>query len=60
MTLRQWHTLSLLLEILVKILDLKLENKSIWESCENIKIQKFFAKGYTPDWSEEVFVVKKS
>ena len=23
------------------------------------KYKKFFAKGYTPDWSEEVFVIKK-
>ena len=27
--------------------------------CKNIKIQNIFAKGYTPNWSEEVFVIKK-
>ena len=28
-------------------------------SCKNFKIQNIFAKGYTPNWSEEVFVIKK-
>ena len=26
---------------------------------KNFKIQKIFAKGYTPNWSEEVFVTEK-
>ena len=30
---------------------------------DNVRISKYkniFAKGYTPNWSEEVFVIKKS
>ena len=26
---------------------------------DRVRISKFFAKGYTPNWSEEIFVIKK-
>ena len=28
------------------------------ECCQNIKVQKHFCKGYTPNWSENIFVIK--
>ena len=28
-------------------------------SCKNIKIQNIFAKGYTANMSEDIFVIKK-
>ena len=30
-----------------------------WRLCEKIKIQNIFVKGYTPNWSKEVFVISK-
>ena len=30
-----------------------------WWSCKNIKIWKIVQKGYTANWSEEDFVIKK-
>ena len=38
---------------MIKILNLKL-----W-SCKNFKYKNIFARGYTPNWPEEIFIVKK-
>ena len=41
-------------KVIIKILELKLVIHVIISKYENI-----FTKGYTPDWSEEVFVINK-
>ena len=46
--------LTLMLEIMIQILNLKLVIK---QEYENIKY--IFATGFTPNWSENVFVIKK-
>ena len=41
----------------------KINNKDPkFKNCDNVRISKYnniFAKGYTPNWFEEVFVIKK-
>ena len=39
---------------MIKILNLKLVNHVRISKCKNI-----FAKGYTPNWSEEFFVIRE-
>ena len=43
-----------MLMLMIKILNLKLVIILQYQNTKNI-----FAKGYTPNWSEEVFVIKK-
>ena len=50
----QTHILRLVKKIVKKILNLKLGGVVRISKYKNI-----FAKGYTPNWSEEVFVTKK-
>ena len=50
----QAHILTLVKKLIIKILILKLV---MLIEYQNIKI--FFAIGYTPNWSKEVFVIKK-
>ena len=45
----------------MKIIDARERKKyraNIWY-CQNIKFKNIFTKVYTPNWSEEVFVIKK-
>ena len=42
------HILILIKNLMIMILNF-----------ENIKIQHIFAKGYTPNWSEENFLIRK-
>ena len=48
------HILTQVKKLIIKILNLKLV---ILLDYQNIK--SVFAKGYVPDWSEDVFVIKK-
>ena len=41
---------------MIKILNVKFEGDHVRIS----KYKNIFSKGYTPNWSEEVFVIKKS
>ena len=50
--LAQWNC-ALVKKLMIKFLDVS------WWSCKNFQVQKYFFKGYTPNWSEEVFVIKK-
>ena len=43
--------LNLIRKIIIKVLN--------WQSCKNVEIQNYFCKSYVPNWSEEVFVIKK-
>ena len=49
------HILTLVKKLMKKILNLKLV---ILIEYQNIKI--FLAKGYSPNWSEDVFMIKKA
>ena len=48
------HIMTLLKKLMIKILNLKLVIMLQYLNTKSI-----FAKGYTPNWSEEVFVVKE-
>ena len=48
------HILTLVKKLMIKIPNLS------QRSCKNFKIQKHFAKGYTPNWSKESFVIKEA
>ena len=49
--INQMYIFTLMLKIKIKILKLKLVIR--------LKYKNIFVKHYTPDWSEEVFVMKK-
>ena len=49
------HILTLVKKFMIKILNLKL---GILLKCQNINL--FFAKYYVSNWSEELFVIKKT
>ena len=50
----QTHILILFKKLIIKILNLKFGGIAGISKCKNI-----FAKGYTLNWFEEVFVIKK-
>ena len=50
----QTHILILVKKLIIKVINLKLV---IFLEYQNIK--KIFAKGYTPNWSEDILVIKK-
>ena len=50
------HTLTLLKKLMIKILNFKLAIRS---NVRILKYESIFANRYTPNWSEEVFVIKE-
>ena len=44
---------------MLKIIFLLITMKNIMKKILNLRKLIIFAKGYTPNWSEEVFIVKK-
>ena len=46
--------LTLVKKLMIQILNFKLLTFSLYQNTKNI-----FTKRYTPNWSEEVFVIKK-
>ena len=53
--LSKLHILTWMLKMMMKILNLKFVIK-----LEYLNMIRFFAKDYTPTWSEDVFIIGKN